>query len=249
MSMATLGAREESLDAALALFGREPFDVAADMRGFDRYLASLSDNVQMTITNAAWVNRNFVLNPDVERALSNYFDVAFNRTFFSGQMAIDNIDGWISDQTNGLIPDFFRLSCISPGTRALHLTNVIHITADSIHDICDSFLWLQSLDKLENSEEKLDVDWPYTLTNHTIEWLISPHNRGAFIRFYGLINLEESRIAGDVNAPIFISSISMRQRVRILEAESGIEVAIVTNVRLSVQRSHPQIPMTVPQPN
>jgi len=246
MTMATLGAREQSLEAAYELFGREPVDVAADMRGFDQYLANLSDNVQVSITNAAWVNGNFVLDPEVERALSDYFDASFHTSNFWGRPAINELNRWISEQTNGLISEYFRTTFTGQST-ALQLLNITHLTADCIYDICPSFLWLRSLEELEHSIEKLDIDWPYILMSGNISSIVSPR-RYAFFNYSGLIDIDESNIAGDIDAPLLASSIDMRQRIRIVETENGVEVAIVTNVSLSVIRTHPQIPMTTPPP-
>ncbi len=126
LGMVMNGARGETRDAMAATlgFGATPqADINEAYRSLIVLLASLDPTVQFTIANSIWTRRGYpILAPFLADA-RRFFDAEAQSLDFGSPAALDAINGWVSQKTNGKIPKI--LSSIS-AEEVLFAVNAIY---------------------------------------------------------------------------------------------------------------------------
>ncbi len=90
-------------------------------------LTKLDEKVRFTIANSAWAREGFTLQPVFVNDLQEYFDAEMRSLNFSDPAAVDIINGWVSDKTQGKIDQI--IDEIHPLT-VLFLINALYFKAD-----------------------------------------------------------------------------------------------------------------------
>lgn len=108
LNMAVLGAKRDTERELLEVLG---YSSAEDMaEESSRLAAELNrDDGSMTLSNSVWTDISF---HDIGDNYKNGLDEIFNAEFFgedlSGEKIVDDLNGWINKNTNGLIPQMIN---------------------------------------------------------------------------------------------------------------------------------------------
>jgi serpin B len=89
-------------------------------------LVTLDDQVQFSIANSIWYRLGYNVLEAFISANQEYFDAAVEDLDFSDPGAVDIINGWIDDNTNGKIKDMLDYI---PGNAVMYLINAIYFNA------------------------------------------------------------------------------------------------------------------------
>ncbi len=90
-------------------------------------LTRLDPQVRMEIANSIWYHRSFEVLEEFLQTNAEYFDAEIADLDFNDPAAVDIINNWISDKTNGLIEEMIQQ--IDPEV-ILYLINAIYFKAD-----------------------------------------------------------------------------------------------------------------------
>jgi serpin B len=125
MAMTSEGARGKTA-VEMSVFG-------GGDRGTTHLLAGLespSADFQLHIANAIWARTGANILPQFKDLLAKeYGSACFNLDFSDSAAASGRINAWVSEQTNGKIPDLFSPESLAKST-VLVLTNAIYFHAD-----------------------------------------------------------------------------------------------------------------------
>jgi serpin B len=89
-------------------------------------LVTLDQQVQFSIANSIWYKLGYNVLEAFITANQEYFDAAVEELDFSDPAAVDIINTWIEDQTNGKIKDMLDYI---PGNAVMYLINAIYFNA------------------------------------------------------------------------------------------------------------------------
>ncbi len=90
-------------------------------------LTKLDPQVRMEIANSVWYRRGFEVMQEFLETNAEYFDAEIDDLDFGDPAALDIINGWINDKTNGLIEEM--IDEIGPNV-VMYLINAIYFKAD-----------------------------------------------------------------------------------------------------------------------
>lgn len=90
-------------------------------------LTSLDPQVRIEIANSIWYRRGFEVIQEFLETNAEYFDSEIEDLDFGDPAAVDIINGWINDKTNGLIEEM--IDQIGPDV-VMYLINAIYFKAD-----------------------------------------------------------------------------------------------------------------------
>ena len=110
LSMTLNGAANETLTAmksALDMAEMSVDDINSSFSTLTEALLSVDDKVDINIANSVWVMEGFDVLPGFIQRLGDYYD-AETGEFTISQASIDEINGWIEEETNGMIKDMLR---------------------------------------------------------------------------------------------------------------------------------------------
>lgn len=148
LSMTLNGAANETLTAmksALSMAEMSVDDINSSFSTLTEALLSVDDKVDINIANSVWVMEGFDVLPGFVQRLGDYYD-AETGEFTISQASIDEINGWIEEETNGMIKDMLRE--LSTDLRLL-----------LINAICFEGEWYSGFDKKNTTDE------PFYLTD------------------------------------------------------------------------------------
>ena len=103
-------------------------------------LVTLDENVEFSIANSIWYKLGYNVLAEFIATNQEYFDAAVEELDFSDPGAVDIINGWIEDKTNGKIRDMLDYI---PGDAVMYLINAIYFNAT----------WKYRFDKEETFED------------------------------------------------------------------------------------------------
>jgi len=103
-------------------------------------LVTLDENVEFSIANSIWYKLGYNVLAEFIATNQEYFDAAVEELDFSDPGAVDVINGWIEDKTNGKIRDMLDYI---PGDAVMYLINAIYFNAT----------WKYRFDKEETFED------------------------------------------------------------------------------------------------
>jgi len=107
LTMVALGARGTTLDEFAYILGQDPSTLAPELAGLALSLMDVSGSTLLTLAGSVWIRDDFTVHPDFNQVMIDYFGApAFPRSF--DQSTVDEINSWISYQTNGLIEEMLE---------------------------------------------------------------------------------------------------------------------------------------------
>ena len=89
-------------------------------------LIHLDDQVEFSIANSIWYRMGYNVLADFISTNQTYFDALISELDFSDPQAVDIINNWIEEQTNGKIKDMLDYI---PGDAVMYLINAIYFNA------------------------------------------------------------------------------------------------------------------------
>ena len=90
-------------------------------------LPKVDDKVTLNIANAIFLNKNYTLKSQFEQDMQKYYDAKAEALDFKAPEALNHINSWASEKTNGMIPTI--LDEIDPLIMS-YLLNAIYFKAD-----------------------------------------------------------------------------------------------------------------------
>ena len=128
--MALNGTDGETYDQMRDFFGNSGLtntEINQAFRDLIGLLTGLDPQVRMEIANSVWYRRGFQVIQDFLDTNKEFFDAEIADLDFADPSAIDIINGWINDKTNGLIDEM--INEIGPDV-VMYLINAIYFKAD-----------------------------------------------------------------------------------------------------------------------
>ncbi|TVQ70921.1 MAG: hypothetical protein EA363_06930 [Balneolaceae bacterium] len=128
--MALNGADGETYEQMRGFFGHDGLsneEINTAFRDLIDLLTRLDPQVRMEIANSVWYRRGFEVLEEFLQTNAEYFDAEIADLDFGDPAAVDIINGWISDKTNGLIDEMIEE--IGPDV-VMYLINAIYFKAD-----------------------------------------------------------------------------------------------------------------------
>ena len=149
LSMVTNGASEEAQVDFIHTLGLEGMSIEAINASYQtltEYIYGLDPRVILNIANSNWYYNRYTINPDFENTLTAYYDAEIFAKDFQAASTLDEINGWVEEETNGKIKDI--LSEVKPED-VMFLINAIYFKAK----------WTNPFD------EETTTDMPFTLSD------------------------------------------------------------------------------------
>ena len=121
------GTTEDAMRATLELDSMSFAEVNESYRSLISLLRELDPHVQLQIANSIWYKQGYtVLQPFLD-ANHVYYDARVSALDFSSPAAPDTINGWVTEQTHGVID---RIVDAIPDGMRLYLINAIYFKGD-----------------------------------------------------------------------------------------------------------------------
>ena len=92
-----------------------------------QFLLGIDKTVLLKIANSVWYRKDLTVKEAFKLAVQTYYEAGITGLDFSDPGAKDQINGWVSDKTEGLIEDL--IDQIPPGV-VMYLINAIYFKAD-----------------------------------------------------------------------------------------------------------------------
>jgi len=108
LAMVALGAGGETRAEFEAVLGRDPEKLAAELYALARSLTYTRGSTALTIAGSVWTAEDFTIAPDFAAAMMDYFAAPAESRDFSAQTTVDEINAWVSEQTEGLIEELIQ---------------------------------------------------------------------------------------------------------------------------------------------
>ncbi len=142
--MALNGADGETYDQMRDFFSHDGLsneEINTAFRDLIDLLTRLDPQARMEIANSIWYRRGFEVLEEFLQTNADYFDAEIADLDFGDPAAVDIINGWINDKTNGLIEEM--IDEIGPDV-VMYLINAIYFKAD----------WTVQFDSEDTRDEK-----------------------------------------------------------------------------------------------
>ena len=97
------GATFDAMRSTLGFDGLDQQEINEAYRGLVDLLRSLDESVQVEIANSVWANQDVPFHSSFFDAVAEAFDAAAESRDFSDAATLDAINGWVSENTDGLI--------------------------------------------------------------------------------------------------------------------------------------------------
>ena len=110
LSMTLNGAESETLTAMKETLGMADMsvdEINSSFSSLTNALLSVDDKVKINIANSVWVLEGFDVLPGFIQRLGDYYD-AETGEFTISQESLDEINGWIEDETDGMIKEMLK---------------------------------------------------------------------------------------------------------------------------------------------
>jgi len=135
LSMAYVGAREETaneIEKVLSLTASQQKSASLSF-ALQKLLASKKEEVQLTIANGLWVAKDSFILSDYRHKLQEDFSAQVDALDFQkNEEAVQIINEWTSNTTQGLIPKLLESEDVNPFTRII-LTNALYFKGNWAH--------------------------------------------------------------------------------------------------------------------
>ncbi len=146
-------------------------------------LVTLDENVEFSIANSIWYRLGYEILEAFINTNKEYFDAAVEELDFSDPGAVDIINGWIEDKTNGKIQDMLDYI---PANTLMYLINAIYFNAT----------WKYQFDQEQTFEDDFNLEGGGT-------------HRSDFMKVEGSFNYTGQDLFSAVEMPYGDSAFSM----------------------------------------
>lgn len=127
LGMTANGAKGQTLEEFSALLGGDPETLNPAMAALTKSLLDTGGNTKLSLANSIWTReQDFTPQQPFLDAMAQYFGAEFFTADMESRDTVDQVNGWISQKTQGLIPQM--LESISPDTVML-LVNALYMDA------------------------------------------------------------------------------------------------------------------------
>lgn len=183
LGMVNNGAAGQTSDEITKAFGMD--GGTDDMNGFClkmmKMLPALDPQTTFDIANYVEVNKDYDLQKDFKKAVKNYYDALVESRDFRESGFKDYLNGWVSKQTKGMIPELFKdvdPTAVSYIINALYFKSVWTNKFDKTNTTKDIFT------KADGSTTKVDMmhqtdEFNYS-SNEAFSALSMNYGNGAF---------------------------------------------------------------------
>jgi len=120
------GTTKDAFREVLHFEGLTDLEVNESYQDLMAQLVTLDKQVQFSIANSIWYRLGYNVLEAFITTNQEYFDAAVEELDFSDPAAVDIINGWIEDNTNGKIKDMLDYI---PGNAVMYLINAIYFNA------------------------------------------------------------------------------------------------------------------------
>lgn len=139
VSMAANGASEEVRDEIVGNFLPNGGSLE-DLNTLNEYLSEalldVDNSSTLTLANSVWVDKDYkILSPFAEK-IKGYYKAESRELDFTSSNAVDKINGWVNETTNGLIPTIFET--IPPMTKLI-LVNTMYFNGAWLTPFMEEF--------------------------------------------------------------------------------------------------------------
>jgi serpin B len=171
LAMCAAGARGETRRVMADLIGA-PESVEEQNRQYADLLKSVNGEgerpFQLVTANALWGQQGYHFNPGYKKAVTDFYDGAFNEVNFVAlpDEAVKSINAWVSDKTREKIKELMRRDCINADTRLI-LTNAVYFKGQ----------WVELFDRADTTDE----DWHGP---DGISKVPMMHRKGGYYHYY-----------------------------------------------------------------
>lgn len=126
------GADGNTADEMQDMFGFEPDDSKRreEFASMQRSLNPQDEQYKLRLANALWLARGFEPLPEYTDTAATYYDSNVESLDFSSGKAVEKINGWVDEKTEGKIEKLFDK--LSSGT-SLVITNAIYFKGEWVH--------------------------------------------------------------------------------------------------------------------
>jgi serpin B len=134
LGMTMNGARGETFAGMRSTLGfgtMEPAEINASFRGLTTLLLGLDRNVDMRLANSIWVDQDFPLHDAFVQSSRQSFDARVSALDFGSPGAVNTINGWVDQSTNGKIRTI--LQEIDPAV-VMYLINAVYFKGSWTHE-------------------------------------------------------------------------------------------------------------------
>jgi serine protease inhibitor len=213
LSMTYMGAGGETRQAmakAMRLGELGPDVVATANQNLLSLLRSADPKVQLQVANSLWARQGIEFRPEFMQTNRTHFSAQVEALNFSDPVALKTINKWVSDRTQGRIPQI--VDSIPPDA-VLYLINAIYFKGQ----------WQHQFDK------KLTEDQPFTLLNGSTVQAPLMQRHGDYPHFQGE-NYQAVRLPygrGRLGMVVFLPNggTSLHELVKHIRASSWAEVS------------------------
>ncbi|HMQ48319.1 MAG TPA: serpin family protein [Saprospiraceae bacterium] len=134
LSMTVNGAAGDTRSAMMQVLEQQNIDLNAVNQGYQQLLAllpQLDESVILQLANSIWYKQGFQVRQPFLDTNETYYSSEVAALDFSDPSSVDVINGWVSDQTNGLIDNV--LNSI-PSDVVMYLINAIYFKGAWLHE-------------------------------------------------------------------------------------------------------------------
>ena len=133
LTMAYFGACGETQEQMADVLGYGSAGMA-DVAGYQKYISALlsdTGDTQFTSANSIWVAEIFEPNPSYMDTMKDVFDTKVSQVDFTKDSAVDELNAWINDSTQGMINQMFdKEDEPFDGLTAMVLLNAIYFNGN-----------------------------------------------------------------------------------------------------------------------
>jgi serpin B len=153
--------------ATLGLEGMTVAEANEAYRGLIALLRGLDPRVQFTLANSIWYRQGFAVEQPFLDAAQAFYDARVAPLDFASPTAAPTINGWVSTQTQGRIPEI--VEPVLPDGAMMYLINAIYFKGD----------WTQQFDRRHTAPR------PFRLADgSTVSVTTMTHGHEADVRVY-----------------------------------------------------------------
>jgi serpin B len=117
------GSTLEAMNSTLGLSGMTDQEANESFKYILETFGGLDPKVNVSIANSIWYKDTFTVEQDFIETDKTYFNAEVNALNFSDPASVETINGWVSDNTNNLIP---KIIDNIPDDMVMYLINAIY---------------------------------------------------------------------------------------------------------------------------
>ncbi len=130
LAMTLNGSGQETFDVIQEVLNNETLnesEINESYQSLTQFLLGIDKTVLLKIANSVWYRKDLTVKEAFKQAIQTYYDASISGLDFNDPGAKEQINGWVSDKTEGLIEDL--IDQIPPDV-VMYLINAIYFKAD-----------------------------------------------------------------------------------------------------------------------